>query len=461
MTSLNRAVMAIAVTTLLTGTSAAQQWSDRTTLTFDAPMQVPGATLPPGTYVFTLLNSSANRHMVQIFNDDQTKLIASTQAIPTKRMEPSGDVVLRLNPTETGTVAPAAIKAWFYPGSLYGHQFVYSDDEARDIAQRTKTLVLSGETADSNMGSGSLHTYDAQGQKTAWRDDPQVATDFAMWSQQGRATAKVAAPGTQGTRQSTAPMMRSAPKGMEVAVGDLEENPNQYIGQTVTVTAEVEDVFGPHLFKIDEPNWGDLDGEILVHLPSNLAALVRENDRVTVTGTMRMLIAADIERELGWLDPTPETQVTFAKRPVLEAVRVVGGDSDVAIAINVDPKPSASEAVGTSGVSTNAGKSDGDTSALTDVDAVGRGGSALVGRPVRLNNAKVVNVSAKSGFWVQGNGTNVFVLPAAHAQAKAPAVGQSVSLDGFVMEMPRSLREKTRAGQSGNEAIYVYATTVK
>jgi hypothetical protein len=128
---------AVVLTVVSAAVAAAQiNANQRTVFQFDAPVMVPGATLQPGTYVFRLLDSETNRHMVQILNKDETKLITTTQAVPTKRMETRGDVVVKMNPTERG--APAAIKAWFYPGTVYGHEFVYSDEEARRIAERTK-----------------------------------------------------------------------------------------------------------------------------------------------------------------------------------------------------------------------------------------------------------------------------------------------------------------------------------
>ncbi len=459
MTWLKRTVVAastLAMVVAFAAVAGADQWNDRTTLTFDAPMMIPGATLPPGTYTFKLMDSGANRHMVQIFNEDETKLIASTQAVPTKRLEPRGDVVLKLNPTEAG--APAAIKAWFYPGSVYGHEFVYPDRQAREIAQRTKTLVLSGDADESseNKGTGTLHNYDADGRKTARQDDERLNAEFKKWSDEGRrqAAAKVAAPGTPDTRESTAPAMRHDPAGMTVSIGDLEENPSQYIGKTINVTAEVEDVFGPRLFKIDEPNWGDLDGEVLVYLPSDLAALVRENDRVTVTGTMKMFLKADVEQELGWLEPDPDVEIEFAKRPMLVASRIVGGDSNVALAIRAGaPAAGASGAVGTSGAAAAS------SGALTDAAAIARGDSELVGRQVDLEGVKVARVARNHGFWIEAGGQSVFVLPAQHAQGTTAAAGQSVSVDGVVLSMPRSLSDKV--GDTGNDEVYIYATALQ
>jgi hypothetical protein len=338
-------------------------------------MLVPGATLAPGTYVFKLLDSPVNRHVVQIFEKDGDKLVATTHAMPTKRLDPKGDVVLKLNPTQGGL---AAIKAWFYPGSLYGHEFVYPDAEARGIAQRTKTLVLSGDVPDSDMQSGTLYVYDANGTRRAWQADDATTKEWEGWTaDRRRAVARLAQPGDRRSRESTAPIIDSQPIGMTVSVGDLEDDPMRYVSQTINVTAEVEDVFGPRLFKIDEFDWADLDGEILVYLPTNFAALVRDDDRVTITGTMRKFTGGELEQTLAWLNRRGEATVGFTDRPVLEASRIVGGDSNAALVIEVVPKSEAEHPVGTSGT-----VGSGERAPIGDASALGRGDESLVGRRI-------------------------------------------------------------------------------
>jgi hypothetical protein len=386
--------------------------------------------------------------------------MTTTQAVPIKRMDAKGDVVLKLNPTAAG--APAAIKAWFYPGTLYGHEFVYPDQQAREIAQRTKTLVLSGDIPDSDMQKATLHTYDATGGKQAWRGDEQTMREWNEWTKNRTTTARVAAPGTSNTRESTAPMVRSQPAGMKVSVGNLEENAKRYIGQTIDVTAEVEDVFGPRLFKIDEPNWGDMDGEVLVYLPSDLAALVREDDRVTVTGTMKMFLKADLERELAWLEREPDVEIEFAERPVLVASRIVGGDSDVALAIKVKTAASGTDKTDETTVGTSGKAGAGKTTPVPDVATITRGDRDLVGRRVNLDNVKVSRTAKNHGFWIDAGGASVFVLPAGYAERKTTASkDQTVSIEGVVLEMPRSMRDKARNGIKGNDDIYVFATSMK
>src|SRR5919112_1416514 len=83
---------AACVAALSLGAAAAQEPNtDKTTyVTFSAPVALPGVTLPPGDYMFKLLNSQVNRNIVQIFNHDRSKLFATVVAIPAQRIEVNG-----------------------------------------------------------------------------------------------------------------------------------------------------------------------------------------------------------------------------------------------------------------------------------------------------------------------------------------------------------------------------------
>src|ERR1022692_3822656 len=55
----------------------ADAWSKSTKFTFTAAVQIPGQVLPAGTYVFRLLNSASERHVVQVFDEKDQHLIAT------------------------------------------------------------------------------------------------------------------------------------------------------------------------------------------------------------------------------------------------------------------------------------------------------------------------------------------------------------------------------------------------
>jgi hypothetical protein len=118
----------------------------KTTITFSGPVEIPPvyitgmSVLPAGTYVFKLLNSSSNRHIVQIFNKDQTKIYATILAIPNYRLVPKNKTVITFN--EGLKDRPQAIRAWFYPGANWGEEFVYPKAKAVQLAKVTKVPVL-------------------------------------------------------------------------------------------------------------------------------------------------------------------------------------------------------------------------------------------------------------------------------------------------------------------------------
>ncbi len=117
----------------------AQTFNKRTTVTFNQPVEVPGQVLPAGTYTFTILHSYGIRNVVQIWNKDKTKLIATILAIPNYRLEPSEETVIEFS--ERPANKPQALKAWFYPGHGYGIEFVYPKQEAIQIAEATNEVV--------------------------------------------------------------------------------------------------------------------------------------------------------------------------------------------------------------------------------------------------------------------------------------------------------------------------------
>jgi len=101
----------------------ADQWDKKTILTVSEPIQVKERLLQPGTYVFKLLDSSSNRHIVQIFNADQSHIIDTVLAIPNYRLEPTGHSQFAFYETPAGTAK--ALHAWFYPGDNFGQEFPY------------------------------------------------------------------------------------------------------------------------------------------------------------------------------------------------------------------------------------------------------------------------------------------------------------------------------------------------
>jgi hypothetical protein len=145
----------------------ADVWNQQTKVTFSQPVEVPGRTLPAGTYWFVLANNVADRNIVQIFSQDWSTMYANVFTVPIDRLSPSDDTLLTLaEPESNRTPTPVkwyypgpapeilftiadphsngapAILTWFYPGQTIGHKFEYSKSEESELSQDMQQTLL-------------------------------------------------------------------------------------------------------------------------------------------------------------------------------------------------------------------------------------------------------------------------------------------------------------------------------
>ncbi len=125
--------------TAITPAVYADEWNKKTIVTFSDRVEVPGAVLEPGKYVLKLVDSQADRHIVQVMNERENKVYATILAIPNYRLEPTGKTVVTFYEMPAGQ--PQALRAWFYPGDNFGQEFAYPKQKATEIAQATNTKV--------------------------------------------------------------------------------------------------------------------------------------------------------------------------------------------------------------------------------------------------------------------------------------------------------------------------------
>jgi len=131
---------------LLAPNVKADDWNRKTEITFSAPVEIPGVhlvgwgVLPAGTYVFKILDSQSDRHIVQIFSKDELTVYATVLAIPNYRLKATDKTVMTFRERPAGE--PEALRAWFYPGKNWGEEFVYPKAKAIEIAKATNTPVL-------------------------------------------------------------------------------------------------------------------------------------------------------------------------------------------------------------------------------------------------------------------------------------------------------------------------------
>ena len=132
--------------TALAPGAKADAWNRKTVITFSGPVEIPGVhlagwgVLPAGTYVFKILDSQSDRHIVQIFNKDETTIYATILAIPNYRLKATSKTVMTFSERPAGQ--PEALRAWFYPGKNWGEEFVYPKAMAIELAKSHNTPVL-------------------------------------------------------------------------------------------------------------------------------------------------------------------------------------------------------------------------------------------------------------------------------------------------------------------------------
>jgi hypothetical protein len=156
-----------ALAMLVASPAHADDWNKKTFLTFSGPVQVPGVTLPAGTYTFKLADLTGNRHVVQIFDKSERKIYTTILAIPDQRLTPSDKPVVLF--AERAKGVPQAVKAWFYPGDTIGNEFVYPKKQAMAIAKASHESVLATDDASSDSGhmkSAEVGRVDENGEMT-------------------------------------------------------------------------------------------------------------------------------------------------------------------------------------------------------------------------------------------------------------------------------------------------------
>jgi len=124
--------------------------NQKTYFTFSHSVVLPnGVRLEPGRYTFRLADTMANRNIVQVLNEDESKILAMFMTINApNRLESGNDSVITF--AESSPTAPQPVRYWYYPGQYTGHEFVYGRAEAERIARESHTRVLATDDAVTN-----------------------------------------------------------------------------------------------------------------------------------------------------------------------------------------------------------------------------------------------------------------------------------------------------------------------
>lgn len=226
------------------------------------------------------------------------------------------------------------------------------------------------------------------------------------------------------------------------------ENPSAYVGKTVTVSGDVEEIHGPLAFNMDS---GLSVGELLVvgrePFPQvgeagNRAYVV--NDVATVTGVVRMLVAAEVEREIGW-DLDPRIEAEFNAKPVLVAQSVNfragktapnANTKQLNMNDNVANQTAANNHAGQ--MATNNANQTASDYKLTDAGVYDSTSDklSLVGKEVQFSNLRVARVVGPRTFTVASGGSGEMYVMLDEQSARGVGtqgkinVGKTLNLTG-------------------------------
>ena len=210
------------------------------------------------------------------------------------------------------------------------------------------------------------------------------------------------------------------------------ENPSAYVGKTVTVSGDVEEIWNPRAFNMDS---GLSVGELLVvgrePFPqvgdaNNRAYVI--SDAATVTGVVRMLVTADVEREIGW-DLDPRIEAEFNAKPVLiaqsisfrqKAGNAAANANQTAMTANNNANQmmtnNTANQMMTNGNQMTANSNVNQTATgdkLTDAGVYNSTADklSLVGKEIEFSNVRVVRVVGPRTFTVaSGSGSEIYVM---------------------------------------------------
>jgi len=173
-----------------------------TYFTFSQPVELPNATLPAGTYLFQLVDSPSNRHIVRIMTKDRQKVYTTLMAIPaysTNRPPDKPEVRFMESPASQAN----AIKIWFYPGNATGHEFIYPRNQALKLAKASGESVLttkSDKDVTSTVAESDLTRVNPEGQDVAADMSRQRASENAR-SEMGETATQSASARSSATSQ--------------------------------------------------------------------------------------------------------------------------------------------------------------------------------------------------------------------------------------------------------------------
>jgi len=140
-TKLSRMLLFLICAVGVIATSVFAQTIDKKVyFTFAGPVEIPGATLPAGKYLFHLADPDSGRQVLQVQSADGKKVFGMFFSLPAQRPSPPNDAEVRF--LEAASGSPAVISTLWYAGERTGRELIYPREQALRIAKTTNAAVL-------------------------------------------------------------------------------------------------------------------------------------------------------------------------------------------------------------------------------------------------------------------------------------------------------------------------------
>lgn len=218
----------------LTMRVAAQDFNplEKSYLTFSNTVELPGLSLPAGTYTFKLADTPG-RNVVQVLSRDEKEVFGQFLFVQAERADVTDDTVVTFKEMPAGTTP--AIQYWFYPAEKIGKEFIYPKDQAVRIARTTHQTVLTEEgrvnaegTVESTTASSGSQSTDYQASGAAPASAPAADQRSVSTTDEYQASAPTSGyEASASASTSTNPVVDTTPEATvaqnrprtEVAVG--------------------------------------------------------------------------------------------------------------------------------------------------------------------------------------------------------------------------------------------------
>ena len=173
MSKLGKILLIVFSAVALCATSAAAQTIDKKVyFTFSGPVEIPGATLPAGKYLFHLADPDSGRQVLQVQSADGKKVYGMFFSMPAQRPTAPDEAEVRFMETASGS--PAVISTLWYAGERSGRELIYPREQALRIAKATNAAVLTTKASTTkavDVKSGDLARVSPSGQDTEFAEN--------------------------------------------------------------------------------------------------------------------------------------------------------------------------------------------------------------------------------------------------------------------------------------------------